>query len=216
MGTSNGLSTIERTKVVIGEGNAEAELCAALIDAHQITGVQALKPQGGNSKIKPTLEAYAVQFDKAGVETVVIVLDNDDDPPGMLSLAQDAIATANGLNFPVPASTWVLQAGTPSVAIIDLPAQGQQGTVETLIWPALENAFKPEDQHILDLMTKVRTGTNKKLTTREKAKVSAMLSSTCTDDPSCMVHWMWQSKKGYAALLHDPTFTPLVNFLKSL
>ena len=67
-----------------------------------------------------------------------------------------------------------------------------------------------------EFIAEMPTGQSDKLTTREKAKLSALLAATCLDDPSCMVHWMWQSNKPYTALLRNAVFTPLVDFFSRL
>ena len=204
--------------VVVPEGRAEEGLVIALRDHHAINGVQVKWAKNGEDAFVVQLNSLEVFADI--MDAVVIVTDNDDDPPGKLKDVQAQIKAATSVAWPVPPKAWEPKGkrGVPSMVIATLPGHGENGTIETLIMKAMDGTHDEPAKEAGLFIAKMPTGQpSEKLTTREKACMAALIAATCKKNPACNVQDMWQSNKGFCpSLLDHAAFTPLVDLLKSL
>ena len=211
---------ITETKVVFPEGLTEFHLLTSLVSRHGIDGIQVVPAVGGKEKFREGLEAYSIAMFEAGVEAIVLVADNDDDPPARLDEMADALREAEtAFDLPVPGDPWKVEAtaGQPSTAILMLPEAGRMGTAETLLYGVLSDAYESDHQLVDGIWDQTTVGSqNLGLMKQEKARMSALLATTCVKPP-CHAHHMWQSNRKYdRALLDDVRFTPIVDFLRGL
>lgn len=212
---------ITKRIVVVPEGRAEEGLVIALRDHHAINDVQVKWAKDGEDAFVVQLNSLELLADMADImDAVVIVTDNDDDPPGKLKDVQAQIKAATSVAWPVPPKAWDPKGKgcVPSMVIATLPGPGENGTIETLIMKAMDGTHDELAKEAGLFIAKMPTGQpSEKLTTREKACMAALIAATCKKNPACNVQDMWQSNKGFGpSLLDHAAFTPLVDLLKSL
>lgn len=209
---------IHESKVIIPEGKAEWALLQSLLEIHEISGVQVVKYRdGGNDTFRDRFEALQPFIISGEIETVTLVADNEDYPSETFRNIQDQLRNVSGLDLNIPSKAWECEEGEVYLGIVTLPEDGREGTVETLIWRALEEEYPDETSEAESFISRMPTGqSDQNLTTREKARFSSVIAATCENDPSCMVQWMWQPNKNYRHLLHRDVFSELIEFIRDL
>ncbi len=213
---------ITETKIVFPEGTAEQTLLDNLLSVRGIKGIQVLPSVGGNAKFQDALERYVISLHTKGdVECVILILDNNSDPPRHFENACRAMENAADFEYPTPSEPWKVEGsdGGRRGAILTIPAPNVNGATEGLIYPVLAQAF-PEDHELVDKFHPATTvGQDAGLgdIKQEKARITALLTATCKNPP-CLVHQMWQRNKNYdgESLLQDEVFDDMANFLGSL
>ena len=128
---------IQKTKLLIVEGNHEDDFFEAYLRHLGITDIQPM-PIGGKTRLSDNLEALAKQASFDEVVTLVIVRDADDDPGAALQSVQGALRRA-GISAPSAAWTWQTVDNPRSssvqikVCILILPGATNQGALEELL-----------------------------------------------------------------------------------
>lgn len=211
------------TRVIIPEGNLEEQFMRGLNETHDL-GWRVLKRpdiSGGQSQIGRKLSGLELDLKRGLIEAITIVVDNESEPATTFGLIQDQIASANdNINwtgtFPVPDQAWRVEPGPPMLSIVTLPRLGEAGSIETLIWLALE-----ADEHHLEHAPSVIGFLDGKPTNipdhpakYAKAQVSSMLAATCVIQPDLVATHMFQTDKGYEYLLNSGAFDHIVTFLR--
>lgn len=86
----------------------------------------------------PAIPAFSITLEK-----ILIVADNDDDPPATLLKIRNYITAAAeiqaGVRYPVPPKDEVVAGARPSITILMLPASGQKGALDSLLLTAASN-----------------------------------------------------------------------------
>ena len=97
----------------------------------------------GNKAIHKRLIGFQAQLDK--VTTLVVAVDCDDDHAVALDEAQEEFEKANRANphklYPVPNQANILMNGQPRTAILLVPANGAQGSLDSLLLPSFEQKY---------------------------------------------------------------------------
>lgn len=128
-------NTIQKTKLLIVEGNHERDFFCAWFLHSGITDIQVL-PIGGKTRLKGALPPLVKQdFFTTSVVSLVIVRDADDDPTAAFqSVCSDLSAVADPMTLPIPpmVEQFVTQ-NELKVAVIITPCNGRCGALEELL-----------------------------------------------------------------------------------
>lgn len=100
---------------------------------------------GGNSAFRAALNSAKTTRSYANLRHVLVVADNDDDPPGRFALVCNQIEAAG---FPRPVSPLQATHGYPAITVMMLPLQSQPGALETVCQQPARSAAQMTGQQV--------------------------------------------------------------------
>jgi hypothetical protein len=137
-------------RVVISEGEEDAAFTRAMLQSHSnnlpafdVSPVIDISRTGGSSGFEAAVMRADGIAGFTGVNDVVIIGDNDDDPAmafeSIVRQLQKAQADGNlTRDWAMPTVPYAKAAGDPSVSIWLWPSPGKPGCLETLLWRAVQ------------------------------------------------------------------------------
>ena len=210
------------TVALISEGQADDEFLKKLIEITGLNNLEVLRPgreesygQGGFQVRLQGLKLKGIEKHKA----IIIVADNDDNPQSAFKAIQKQIRDAG--EYAVPENPYQLsqQGEYPPIAVIMLPATGEQGSLDTLCWSAANTKYARQLECVAAIAHCIgadeQTWGKVKLA---KFKVQCLLSSICKGDPYTPLKCAWwlepgKGRSGDIFPLDHPVFRPIVGFL---
>lgn len=197
--------------VAICEGPADAHLIKRLIERENLAGYFVHETHG-YQHFSRAVTAIATSSDRAKLQRLIIIGDNDLEPDARWHNARDALAAEQ---FPVPNAIGEIANGEPSTAIFMVPGAGLNGTLETLLVEALiEN--KPEVGPCLTGLEACAAHCAEwDEVKRAKMRFQAAVAITCRDDPSAGAAHIW-SKAHNPILATSTAFDGLAAFLRAV
>jgi hypothetical protein len=198
--------------LILGEGKRDASFLAHLMEERRLGGFQV-----GFAAGKDNLPEYLsslrprIGFDQS--RHLIVVGDNDADPPKAFKRTQDHIRDAG---FPVPErlnETATSKLG-PAVTVIMLPAPGEPGNLDVLLLRSVLDGSHPLHDcfeafwrccEVDDLETG-RTA---------KVKLATAIAASCTSNPGCSLVFVW-SQKGNPISLSHTCFDDLERLFRAL
>jgi hypothetical protein len=207
-------------QIILCEGMGDKAFLEHLIEKRQIArfyvtfpNQASLSDPGGRDGFTRRLKALKLFSDFDKVTDLVVVSDNDDDPPGKFARVRELIGDAGGFSIPVRPGEMV--AGTPRVGVFMLPGTNVHGQLETLClesctgrWPAVAACV----DRFVDCNPHVQTWSHNN---QERMRMRALISSICGSDPYTGLPYAWSRAEDLIPLDHA-CFDPLATFLKSV
>jgi hypothetical protein len=150
------------------------------------------------------------------LEKILIVADNDGDPPMALQKVQQYINdTADflaKLRYMAPVQEQVSAGTNPSITILMLPWSGQSGALDTLCLVAARNR-EPAIAGCVDAFATCVNPIGWVQPREDKMKLRALISATHTD-PYISPAWVWRDGTNVVPL-SDPVFNQIEEFLRA-
>jgi hypothetical protein len=197
--------SITQPKLLLGEGEDERRFFSALLAHLGIAGIQ-VEQYSGKTNLKDALEALSKGAGFATVTSLGITRDADGDAVG--AFASVCHALTNAL-LSVPAAHDQSAGATPRVRVWIMPDGRSPGMLEDLCFSAVQSdAAHP---CVAEYFQCVLARAGRQPTNRAKANVHVWLASQPEPDKRLGE----AAEKGYWPWV-DPTFAPLINFLRSL
>jgi hypothetical protein len=210
------------TVAVISEGQADDEFLKKLIAVRRLNNLEVLGPAGEESYGRGGFQVRLEGLKLKGIEkhkAIVIVADNDDDPRSAFRSIQNQIRDAGGYGVPEKPYQVSGRGEYPPVAVVMLPASGEQGSLDTLCWSAANEKYALHLKCVGAIAECIgadeRTWGKVKLA---KLKVQCLLSSICKGDPYTPLKCAWwvepaKGRRGDIFPLDNPVFNPIAEFL---
>lgn len=129
---------IQKEVQLLVEGNDERNFFEAFTEHLHLPGVQ-IQVFDGKDQLRGFLETLAVATGFRKVRSIGIVRDADESADSAFQSVQTALHNANkairgsGAEFPVPDHPERLASGRPSLSVMLLPGNGDDGMLETLL-----------------------------------------------------------------------------------
>ena len=146
-------------------------------------------------------------------KAILIVSDNDGDPDGKFEAIRAQIVEA-GWNAPETPRAVAAQDGMPSIYILMLPWDDDQGCLETLCLVAATNANPAQMKCVEQLVTCVEAN-DLSVPMLSKLRMRCYLSSVCKTDPNTGLRYAW-NRSGTLIPMNDPCFNNLATYLRSV
>lgn len=214
--------------IVITEGPADDVFMRQLKKANALNFEirDATKPESyGNTGFELRLRGLKLEIDKtsaADYAAVVIVADNDEDPHASFASIKKQIEDAEGYNAPDAPYQLSARGGYPPIAVIMIPAPGQQGSLDTICLTALNPKYSTYLQCAETFAQCVAASeASFGVVQFAKLKVQCLLSSICKGDPYTPLKLAWavepnKSRPGDIFPLNHAAFNPIADFLRSV
>jgi hypothetical protein len=204
----SGMIRLEKTKLLVVEGEDDFHFFRAFLDRMGIQDVQVVG-SGGKTKLAEYLAGVSKDdFFQDFVYSLGIVRDADDSPDGAFQSVCGALEKAN---LPVPVKPMKPKSGIKQVSVMILPFSNKKGALENLCLEAVvaDPAIKCVDDYFKCLSQQGANGPNTK--DDAKARVKVFLASR--EDPTLPVGRAAQ--KGYWPF-DNKAFAYVAKFLKQL
>lgn len=211
--------TFRRPWLILCEGEADMAFFTRLLDAHQIDDFQVAFPgrEGDNTGGRGKFGRWLKQAREAGstfddtVRAVLVVSDNDADPPKSFSELQSDLRRADGFGVPDREQTVARSPGFPDVVALMVPI-GEPGSIETLCVRA--SYEKWPIQGPLDAFVGATDAAHWEIGKQSKMRMQAILAATCAPKPDVSFLRHWQQNPIHHVPLTSPEFSPIVAFLR--
>jgi hypothetical protein len=171
----------------------------------------------GIDYLTPALDAITSVAGFPQLERILIVADNDANPPNALRNVQQKInATAvfqQNRRYAVPAQEQVPAGANPSITILMLPWSGQTGALDTLCLAAARNR-EPRIAACVDGFENCVNPMNWEPQKIAKMKLRAHISAAYPTDPYISPAWVWREGTDLVPL-NDHAFDQIVAFLQN-
>ncbi len=213
------------TATIISEGPADDAFLKALIDFRRLENLKIARPrpeeaygEGGFQRRLEGLKLSGIENHRA----IIIVADNDDTPAQSFANIQKQVHEAGDYSVPESPYQPSERGKYPSIAVMMLPAQGREGSLDTLclssVNPKYSRQLKCVDEIVNCLGADESTWGVVKLA---KLRLQCLLSSICKGDPYTPLKCAWLNEPGKARFgdifpLSDQTFDSIAGFLRNL
>jgi hypothetical protein len=169
--------------------------------------------RGGRSKFGPWLNAAQAVTGWSDIRAVLIISDNDDDPPTSFGEVRASLTAGKWPGIPSFERTIAKSPGYPHTVILMLPPAGQQGSLETLC--LLAAYFKWQNiQAPLDAFVQ-SAGVNGWSANKEaKMRLQTVIAATCNARPDAGFAGHWREDVQYHIPLNHAVFNDLATFLR--
>lgn len=214
------------TAIVISEGPADDAFLKKLIEVRGLNNLEVLPPGDaesyGDGGFQLRLEGLKVQ---PGVEqntAIIIIADNDEDPAAAFKKIQKQIRDAGEYDVPAAPFQPSARGKYPPVAVVMLPAIGQQGSLDTLCLSTV-NAKYNQQMACVEAITNC-VGASEATWGKvkfAKLKVQCLLSVICKGDPYTPLKCAWlieprKTRPGDIFPLTAPAFNAVAGFLQQM
>ncbi|MEO1079543.1 MAG: DUF3226 domain-containing protein [Pseudomonadota bacterium] len=210
----------ETTCFLLTEGKDDAGFFRGLIKARNL-GEFDVRPnyemcgQGGNTGFSLAMRASESQTGFDRIRHTVLIADNDSDPEGSFAeikrQVREAAQQPNAPEWAIIEKPYEKAEGSPCVTSVMLPSIAAEGSLETLIWPVVEETYPELAQDISQTLT--RSGAiGWPISKRDKARMRMFIASRVRRDPALPLSQLW----GFAPELiplESPVFDPICEFL---
>lgn len=195
---------INKTKVLLGEGNEEVYFFSALLNHLKIADIQ-IEQYGGTGSLRKFLDTLIVRPGFINVEAVAITRDADDDANAAFQSVRSALGHAS---LPQPNAINVFTVNNPRVGVFILPDGQQGGMLEDL---CLASVATDLAMSCVDDFFRCVEAQGRKPNNMSKAKAHAWLASKEKPDKRLGE----AAKAGYWDFSHS-AFDLLKQFLQQL
>ena len=151
------------------------------------------------------------------LQSILVVADNDGNPPNALQTVQQYINGAAdispGHRYVVPAAEQVAAGANPSITILMLPWTAQPGALDTLCLAAARN-IEPAVAACVDAFETCINPVGWAPQKIAKMKLRAHISAAYPTDPYISPAWLWRDNTDVVPLT-DPVFNQVEAFLRN-
>ena len=205
---------IEREVQLLVEGNDERNFFEAFMAHFQLPGVQ-IQVLGGKDRLRTFLDTLPGASGFRTVKSIGIVRDADESAVAAFQSIQTSLRNANqavrtwsGGEFPVPDRPEQRAGAGPSVSVLILPGDGEDGMLETLVC----RTFAGTDvDRCVDGFLRCADESGSLIHRRDKSRAHAWIATR--QEPHLSVGYA--AKKGYWDFDHD-AFDGVRRFLRTL
>jgi hypothetical protein len=200
--------------VILCEGGGDKNFFQQLIGARGLPDFYVTHPRqeidpGGRGGFTSRLRSLRLQPGFEQVTGIIVVSDNDADPNGSFGVVRSLIHDAE---FKTPNHPARFIAGRPAVAVLMVPAENENGQLETLCLQAIRDAW-PIQFGCADTYAACAGIADWTVSKQEKAKVRALISHICRQDPNTSLSYLWHGNREEVIPLSHHCFNRLADFL---
>lgn len=208
------------------EGNEDAALIRALagsvprnIQPFDVSPINDLVDKKGNGGFEDAIISSDILTGFDGVDDVIIVSDNDDDPTlsfgRVRSQLKKAIDDANvQREWALPDAPGIRVAGSPSVSIWMWPSAGQPGCLETVLWQIVQRKYAAQAACV-EAALLCSGANNWAVSKRDKARIRCFMSLMVKKNPALALSLAWRDEAQLFPV-DSKEFTPVAQFLASV
>jgi|LakMenEpi03Aug12_release.lakeMendotaPanAssembly.Ray.scaffolds.fasta_scaffold246895_1 hypothetical protein len=220
------LNGFTHARFVLCEGNEDAALVRALaasvprnIKSLNVSPVNDLCRKQGKDGFEDAIIGSDALTGFDGVNSVVIISDNDDDPNKSFSAVRAKLKKAIDdasvqRQWALPDAPEILVAGSPSVSIWMWPSANRPGCLETVLWDIIQRKY-PEKAKCVEAAIGCAGADLWSISKRDKAKVRCFMSLAAKKNPAMTLSHAWRDNKELFPV-DSIEFTPIAQFLSAL
>ena len=198
--------------IVLCEGKEDISFLRALIAHREIGAFDFHKPNGTGAFTR-MLTGLRTGSDIRERKAILIVSDNDGDPDGQFEAIRMQITEAGWIAPETPRAE-AAQEGMPSIHVLMLPWDDDQGCLETLCLIAATNA-NPEEMKCVEQLVTCVEAKDLPVPMLSKLRMRCYISSVCKTDPNTGLRYAW-SRPQTLIPMTDPCFDKLAAYLRSV
>ena len=211
---------ISSPRAILCEGAQDRNFFQELIKARNLPDFYVTHPHfeiepGGRGGYSARLRSMKLQVGWDNLQGIIVVSDNDSDPAGSFQMVRRLVHEAS---LTPPNQPLTIKSGSPSIAIMMLPATDTNGQLETLCLQAIRAAwpskFRCAESYAACaeiVGVPERAWSQNK---REKAMLRALISHICKKDPNTSLAHLWHDGRELVIPLADNCFDEIANFLR--
>lgn len=211
-------------KAILAEGIEDAAFLRELLQNRirrpfDISPVGDLGDKLGNSGFASAMSSSEPITKFTDVKSVVLVSDNDEDPPASVALINKHIndAKANsalGRDWGIPVVSGKTTAGDPSLSLWMWPEPGVKGRFETVLWEIVVRKYPDKAKCVEKAFAcaKVKDWTTSKLA---KGKIRNFISLEYKKNPAISLSHIWRDAPEMFPVT-DKAFKPILDFLMAV
>lgn len=215
------------TAIIISEGPADDVFLKNLIDVRGLKNLEVVRPGDeesyGDGGFQLRLEGLKIRPGIEQSRAIIIVADNDENPAAAFPKIQKQIRDAGGYDVPQDPYQLSNRVALPPVAVVMLPANGQQGSLDTLCLSAFNEGKYGGYLKCVNEIVNCVCATEEKWGKIQlaKLKVQGILSTICKGDPYTPLKCAWiiqprNSRPGDIFPLTNPAFDSITEFLRGI
>lgn len=180
---------INKSRVIICEGKADVAFFDHLIPTKGLPQFQVLSADGkdGFERVLVALSA-ASRFDR--ISGILVVGDNDLNPPAAFRNIQRQIDAAGGYGVPNLPGEVARSTGFPAIVVMMVPWQERIGCLETLLLEAVYDN-QAELKACVDAYAACTHADAWNEVEQSKMKLQSLISAICRSDPNTSVSFAW-------------------------
>jgi len=215
---------VETSPIILCEGEDDEEFFNQLIKNRGLPLFDVRGPRQGDISGKTGFKSRLVSLKtETGLETrsaVIIVRDNDIDPPKEFLDLAEQIRSAGGYGVPEGARrlTTAQQVPLPPICVLMLPWDDQRGALETLCYKAAAEKRADIARCVEEYVRCVQSEEWSPVKL-DKLRMRCLLSGACPTEPNTHLKWAWKGTRGRPIdliPLDHPCFDEIANFLAGL
>jgi len=201
---------ITEPRVIVCEGPADVAFFKHLIRTRNLPPFD-VQSADGKAKYTQLLEALsaASRFDR--ISGMLVVGDNDLDPPAAFRNIQEQIQAANGYGVPERPGEPMKSQGFPAVVVMMIPLEERSGCLETLLIEAIYE-ISPHLKPCVDAYATCTHADEWNEVQQAKMKLQSLISALCKSDPQTALRYAWNRPEEIIPLDRTP-FDQIANFL---
>ncbi len=201
---------ITESRVIVCEGKGDVAFFEHLIQKRGLPGFQVL-PADGKDRYERVLVALSAAPGFEGISGILVVGDNDLDPPAAFRNIQQQIGAAGGYGVPNHPSEPVKSAGFPAVVVMMVPSPEGIGCLETLLIGAVYDV-RPNLKPCVDAYAACTHADAWNEVEQSKMNLQVLISGVCRSDPNTPVSYAWSRNEDIIPL-DRPCFDQIADFL---
>lgn len=215
---------IEANHLILCEGKDDLTFLRAIISRHAIPDTQVMFTGNGDSAFGSKLTQLIQLGQLDLVSSVLLVGDNDTNPPQKFRRILSQVRAVSHVPVPVRRLQIATRRGQPSLAVAMIPWRvrgrgmdgNRPGNIETLILDVMKGEYADVAKCVESFFQCVPNVKDWDISPQSKMRLSCLIAATCKRDPDCPPLFMWQSNKKFQHLLDEPLFKPLIAYLTRL
>jgi hypothetical protein len=206
---------ISSSRVILCEGGGDKNFFESLIRERELPEFYVTHPRdkiddGGRRGFAQRLRGLRLQQGFDMVTGVIVVSDNDRNPNASFQEVRNLIHEAE---YKAPNRPFVVAPGSPSVVVMMIPSENENGQLETLCLRAIANAWPDKyvcaEKYAKCIGIDKWTNENK----QERATLRALVSHLCQKDPNTSLSHLWHDGREVVIPLKSDHFTAIADFL---
>lgn len=212
-----------KSRFALCEGNEDAALIRALVQSvprnikpFDVSPINDLVDSKGNGGFEEAIIGSDILTGFEGVDDVVIISDNDDDPAKSFGKVRaqlkKAIDESNvRRNWALPIAPGVRVVGSPSVTIWMWPSPGRAGCLETVLWEIVQRKYQTQAACVEAALA--CSGADLwAIGKRDKARIRCFMSLMVKKNPALALSLLWRDQAQLFPV-NSKEFTPVSRVL---
>lgn len=180
---------ITESRLIICEGKADVAFFDHLIQGRSLPRFQILSAEGKDG-YERVLVALSAAPGFGGISGILVVGDNDLNPPAAFRNIQNQIRGAGGYGVPDHPGEAVKSERSPATVVMMIPWQERVGCLETVLVEAIYDV-RPDLKLCVDAYATCTHADVWDEVAQPKMKLQSLLSAICRSDPNTAVSYAW-------------------------